>query len=224
MAKPILTILLTWWLMICMAGVSDGQTKKVAPSDDTQSWNEIQVTIPLRRQVELILTGQVRIGREISHFVDERTGAAFSFKVGKYLTLAPGYLYRSDQPVAGQHNHEHRLTFAGTVRVPLGRFTLSDRNQFERRWRAPSDSVRYRNRLQIEHPIELGGVSFRLFVNDEVFYDWSVNRWVRNRFSVGASKTFTEHLTGDLYYMRQNDGVSRPGDLHIIGTVLRIRL
>src|SRR6185436_16038002 len=131
MAKPILTILLTWWLMICLAGVADGQTKKVAPSYDTQSWNEIQVTIPLRRQVELILTGQVRIGREISHFVDERTGAAFSFKVGKYLTLAPGYLYRSDQPVAGQHNHEHRLTFAGTVRVPLGRFTLSDRNLFE---------------------------------------------------------------------------------------------
>ena len=224
LAKPMMAILFTWGIMVCLADTSDGQAKKAAPSDDTQSWNEIQVTIPLRRQVDLILLGHVRIGRDVSHFVDERTGASFSFKVGKFLALAPGYLYRSDQPVAGQHNHEHRLTFAGTLRIPLGHFTLSDRNLFERRWRAPSDSVRYRNRLQLEHPIKLGGAALRLFVNDEVFYDWSVNRWARNRFAVGGSKTFSEHLTTDLYYMRQNDGVSHPGDLHIIGVVFRIRL
>lgn len=33
-----------------------------------------------------------------------------------------------------------------------------------------------------------------------------------------------ERYTGELYYLRQNDGRSRPGDLHVIGSVLRIRL
>jgi hypothetical protein len=28
----------------------------------------------------------------------------------------------------------------------------------------------------------------------------------------------------DLYYLRQNDGVSVPGDLNVIGTTLRFRL
>ncbi|MEJ7712427.1 MAG: hypothetical protein WKF84_21880 [Pyrinomonadaceae bacterium] len=57
-----------------------------------------------------------------------------------------------------------------------------------------------------------------MFVADEVFYDWSVDDWVRNRFTIGVSKVFNKTFTGDLYYMRQNDGRSRPGDLHVIGT------
>jgi hypothetical protein len=47
--------------------------------------------------------------------------------------------------------NENRLTFAATVRIPCGKFTLSDRNQFERRLRL-INSTRYRNRFQIEHP------------------------------------------------------------------------
>jgi hypothetical protein len=63
-----------------------------------------------------------------------------------------------------------------------------------------------------------------LFVGDEVFYDWSIDRWVRNRFSVGGSKVFNKRFTQDVYYLRQNDGVSIPGDLNVIGTILRIKL
>jgi hypothetical protein len=41
---------------------------------------------------------------------------------------------------------------------------------------------------------------------------------------VGASREFNKHLTLELYYMRQNDGRARPGDLHIIGSLWRIKL
>lgn len=50
-----------------------------------------------------------------------------------------------------------------------------------------------------------------------------LNDWVRNRFSVGGSRAINKRLAFDLYYMRQNDGRARPGDLNIIGTVLRVR-
>jgi hypothetical protein len=62
------------------------------------------------------------------------------------------------------------------------------------------------------------------FIADEVFYDWSFDAWVRNRFQVGVSRVFNKHFTGDLWYLRQNDGHSIPGDLHVIGTSLRFRL
>ena len=65
--------------------------------------------------------------------------------------------------------------------------------------------------------------SLQLFASDEVFYDWSFDAWVRNRFAVGVSRKFNKYFTGDLYYMRQNDGRSRPGDLHIIGATYRLR-
>jgi hypothetical protein len=63
-----------------------------------------------------------------------------------------------------------------------------------------------------------------LYVADEVFYDWSIDRWVRNRFTFGGTKVLNKHLTQDVYYLRQNDGVSIPGDLNVIGTTLRVKL
>jgi hypothetical protein len=83
---------------------------------------------------------------------------------------------------------------------------------------------RYRNRFQVEHPIGDKDWQLSLFVADEVFYDWAIDRWVRNRFSVGGIKVFNKHFTQDLYYLRQNDGISLPGDLNVLGTSLRFRL
>ena len=107
----------------------------------------------------------------------------------------------------------------------MKKFRLSDRNLFERRFRNPgATSTRYRNRFQVEHPVGPKKLGLSLYVADEVFYDWSVNRWVRNRFTAGASKVFNKHFTQDLYYLRQNDGVTIPGDLNVIGAALRLRL
>jgi len=81
---------------------------------------------------------------------------------------------------------------------------LSDRNIFERRIRHPQiDATRYRNRLQIEHPFKIGSVQLNGFMSDEIFYDWSVNAWVRNRVAIGVGKTFNPHFTGEIYYLRQ---------------------
>ncbi|HXG91140.1 MAG TPA: DUF2490 domain-containing protein [Blastocatellia bacterium] len=208
-------------LLVCNAYAQSGNG---SPRDDTQWWNDFQVTFPVSKKIDFNLLGGLRLGRDLSHFVNERAGGSFTFKAGKYLSLSPGYLYIATQPVAGRKGYENRLMFAGTMRFPLGRFSVSDRNQFERRFRNPIDSTRYRNRLQIEHPLKIDSVDLKLFASDEVYYDRSVNRWVRNRFSIGGGKTFNENLTIELYYLRQNDGLTRPGDVHAIGTAFRVRL
>ncbi|MGH9900441.1 MAG: DUF2490 domain-containing protein [Pyrinomonadaceae bacterium] len=195
-----------------------------ASQDDTQSWNEVQITVPLKKWVDLVVGGQLRLGRNVTDFVDERGGMALTFKVHKYLTLQPGYLHIATQPTPDRKAFENRLGFAATVQFPLGKFNVNDRNLFERRFRSPLNSTRYRNRLQVSRPVKLNGSDITLFASDEVFYDWSVDDWVRNRFSVGVGKRFSKNLTTDFYYMRQNDGRSRPGDLHVFGTVFRVRL
>ena len=65
---------------------------------------------------------------------------------------------------------------------------------------------------------------FTGYVSDEVFYDWSLHHWVRNRFAVGANHAFNKHFTLDLYIMRQNDGRTRPGDITILGSQMRFRM
>jgi Protein of unknown function (DUF2490) len=192
---------------------------------DNQQWNDVQLAVPVTKLFDFNLLGTLRLGRDISRPVDERVGAGFTFRAGKYLTFSPNVLAIGMQPVRGRKIWETRLTFPVTVRFNVDKFRLSDRNQFERRIRnSGARSTRYRNRFQVEHPVGDAKWGLSLFVADEVFYDWSIDRWVRNRFTIGASKVFNKHYTQDFYYLRQNDGVSVPGDLNVIGTTLRFRL
>ena len=195
-----------------------------ASRSDTQSWNELQFTLPLNKQIDLVLSGELRLGRNVSDFVDERIGAALRFKLGKYFEISPGYEYIVKQPDRNRSTYENRLSLAGTVKIPVGRFTIENRHQFERRIRhSQSDIGGYRNRLLISRPVTIGGVKLELFASDEVFYVFSENAWTRNRFSIGGEKEFSEQFALEVYYTRQNDGFSRPGDLHIIGTTFKLR-
>ncbi len=192
---------------------------------DNQFWSDVQLAVPVTKTVDFNILGTLRIGRDISHPVDERVGVGFTFRFGKYLTVAPSYLGIGMQPVPRRRIWENRLSFPVTVRFKLEKFTLSDRNLVERRFRnSGARATRYRNRFLVEHPVGPDNLGLSLFVGDEVFYDWTVDRWVRNRFAAGASKVFNKHFTQDFFYLRQNDGVSIPGDLNVIGTILRFRL
>ena len=224
-ARKIPVLLCAGALILVCATAIFAQSQPLASQEDTQFWPEVQITVPVNSRVELFLSTQLRIGHRITDFVNERAGGGFTFKVNQYLTLSPFYLYIATQPTPHQRAYENRLSFAAIVRAPLlKRFLITDRNLFERRWRDPVNFTQYRNRLLVEHPINIADKQFRVFVSDEVFYDWSAGAWTRNRIAGGISRAFNKHLTGDVYYMRQNDGRGRPGDIHILGTVLRVRL
>lgn len=200
------------------------------PQDDNQSWNEVQLIKALDKKRDLIVIGVLRLGRDFNRPVDERIGAALAFKPSKYLTLAPTYLYVDQQPFAGRRIIEHRLVMNITGRFKLGNFAFTDRNLVERRVRHDSrDFTVYRNRLQIDHPAKIGSFGFKPFVADEVFYSTqqgTVGRqgWFRNRISGGIIKQFGERFNAEFFYVRQQDGISRPGDVHALGTLFRVYL
>ena len=64
----------------------------------------------------------------------------------------------------------------------------------------------------------------KVFTTAEVFYDSKPRKWTRTRFTVGISRKLTKQLSLDVFYTRQNDGYSRPGDLNVIGTAWKVRL
>lgn len=212
-------------LLILIAKSVTAQTTNRVPETDVQSWNDVQLTIPMNKKVDFLLTGTLRVGDNVTKAVDERFGVGFNYKLNPYVTLNEWVFGREARPPNGRREHETRLTLGATFQKTFGKFTLSDRNGFERRWRAPQvDAWRYRNRLRLEHPFQVNKTKFTWFVADEVFYDWSVRDWVRNRAAAGVTHPFNKHVTLELYYMRQNDGRSRPGDIHIIGSLWRFKL
>lgn len=192
---------------------------------DNQQWTDVQLAVPINKKFDFNILGTLRLGRDISRPVDERVGAGFTWKIGQHWQIAPNYVHIGMQPVRNRKIWENRLTLPVTFRFNVNKFRVSDRNQFEHRIRNSGVRLnRYRNRFQVEHPLGKKDWGLSWFVADEVFYDWAVDRWVRNRILVGAIKVFNKHFTQDIYYLRQNDGVSIPGDLNVIGTVLRFRL
>ena len=214
-----------WSLALFFLLVLTSSTPAQLDQTDSQQWNEVQLAVPVTKQFDFNIIGSLRIGRDFSHPVDERIGAGFTFRAGKYVSVAPHYLHIGMQPFEGRRVWENRLVLPVTLRFNVGKFRLSDRNQFERRLRNSGvKSNRYRNRFGVEHPIGSDKLGLSAFVNDEVFYDGTFDRWTRNRFAVGATKIFNEHFSQEFYYLRQNDSFSIPGDLHVIGTILRVKL
>lgn len=201
-----------------------GQTVR-PPRNDNQIWTETQLAIPLDSKVNLVLLGIVRFGRDVSRPVNERIGAGVSFKAGKYLTLFPFYLRVGSQPTATSHSTEDRITLEATFKFPAGHFTIVDRNRVEFHIHHPAPNfTQYRNRMQLEHPLKIGEFEIDAFVADEVFYDSIANAWIRNRAYAGAIKKFNKHFTLELYYVRQNDSHSHPGDINALGSTFKFHL
>ena len=222
MTRNSLTLLLFVPCYLCLSVVT---ASAQVDHYDNQQWNDVQFAIPLTKTIDFNVLGTLRFGRNITRPVDERLGLGATFRFGKHFSFSPNYLYIGTQPFKNRRVWESRFSLPVTLRFEAGKFRLSDRNLLERRIRHPGgNSWRYRNKFQVEHP--LGAKDWRLswFVADEVFYDWAIDRWVRNRFSAGVIKVYNKHFTQDFYYLRQNDGVSVPGNLNVIGTTLRVRL
>ncbi len=203
------------------------QTTQLGPREDTQLWSEVKASHTLRQDTDLLLGGALRWGRDVRHLVYERLGAGLSFKLGessrwrKYVTISPLYAYFATQPFAGQDKRENRITLDTRLRVPFGRWTVSDRSAIERRFLDPKDTTRYRNRIRFEREMKLAHT--RVFASDEVSYEWRYRAWTRNRFIVGAGKSLNERVGVDIYYVRQEDDHARPGNLNAVGVTLRTR-
>ena len=187
------------------------------PESDFQFWNETQFIVPLIKskdkkgkdfeRVTFFLSGTLRFGRNYTQFVDERIGFGFDFKINKYLTLTPSYLYRTAQPYQNRKEFESRFRFAATLENKWTRVSVRDRNLIEYRMRnSRADSVRYRNKLQFNFPIHKNKKEiFAPFVADEIFYDFHDKAWTRNELTLGISKKFSPAFSADFFYLYQRN-------------------
>ena len=204
---------------------STAAAQDLQPEDDFQSWNDVQLTIPLSPKLDFQTQFTGRLGKNVTRLNDGRFLAGLVYKPHKSFSINPFYWSIWARNAASVFRFESRYSLRLVYRFPIKPVGLSHRSQFEYRVRGPARSWRYRASLNLEKDIPKKIIpKAKFFIADEVFYDSALDRFSRNRFSIGINKTFNDSLSLDLYYMRQNDGVSRPGDLHTIWTALRVKL
>ncbi len=197
----------------------------ITDDEDIQSWNDVQISIPLNKQFDIYTALTLRFGKNITRLNDGRYALGFVYHPNKTWTFQPFYWFIDARNSRSQFKAEHRLNFRVGYRFPIKKFGLSHRSAFEYRLRQPRNSFRYRPSLTFDKDIPKNIIpKAKFFVADEIFYDSILNKFSRNRFSIGITKTLTKKLSLDLYYMRQNDGYTHPGDLNVIWATWKVRL
>jgi Protein of unknown function (DUF2490) len=193
--------------------------------EDIQSWNDVSLTVPMTKQFDFYTALTLRFGKNLTRFNDERIAVGFVYKPNKSWSFQPFYWHINARNSRGQFLTEQRLNLRAGYRFPFKKFGLSHRSTFEYRFRRPLNSFRYRPSLTFDKDIPKNIIpKAKFYITEEVFYDSLLKKFSRNRFSVGITKTLTKKLSVDLYYMRQNDGYTHPGDLNVVGTNWKIKL
>lgn len=196
----------------------------ITDDEDIQSWNDIQLTAPLNKSFDFYAAVTMRFGKNVSRLTDGRFAVGVAWKPTKRLTVMPFYWNIQARNSRGQFRQEHRLNLRATYRFPFKSLAFVHRSTYEYRMRAPANTWRYRAALTFEKDLPKKFIpNAKFFFGDEVFYDSATKKFSRNRFNVGIGKALNKHLSIDVYYMRQNDGFSHPGDLNIIGLTWRVK-
>ncbi len=215
--------LILFFLLLFFTFSIFSQAKNDELRNDNQFRGEVEVAVPIYKELYLTLGSDLRLGQVAENrFVRGEAGFLYKQKIGKYFTVMPRYRYRAEQLFNGASETENRLSADGIASFKIQKFAITDNNLFEFRFRRSGNSQRYRNRLKVLHPVTVGKTSIDLFASDEVYYEWKERAWTRNRFKVGFGKEINERAGYEIYYLRQNDGFSRPGNLHVFGIEFEI--
>ncbi len=207
-----------------------------APDSDFQVWNETTLSIPIIKttdesgkesdKLSLVFIGVLRLGQNRLFPTDTRVGAGFDYKINKYLSFTPTYVFRRGEPLRNSKEYEHRLRFDLTVGDKWKNFEIKDRSRIEYRIRnSRGDSVRYRNKFTFSVPIKRDGKEvFSPFTADEIYYDFQAKEFSTNEISAGIAKKFDDNFSAEFFYVRRDFRNQTLRFLNGVGVNLKFRI
>lgn len=140
-------------VLLILAGgtfVSRAHCQEPQPESDFQSWNDIQLTVPINKDLDLYGALTARLGKNVTRLNDGRAAVGIAWKTNKSVTIMPFYWFIRARNSNSQFRNEHRLNLRATIRFPVGKFFGVHRSTYEYRIREPLNSWRYRGLLGIE--------------------------------------------------------------------------
>lgn len=189
-----------------------------AIAQDFQLWNEVDLTASWKK-VEFLAPFLARTDTSLPNPQLAATGITADFPLPWRVTLTGGYLF-ADLPQRSQLVHLPLVAI--TKGGAIGRFTVADRNRFEKLVGFGTPPVRYRNRLLLDRAFGAHD-RWHLFAGDEVFFDLSAGAWNQNRLQAGGGARLNRRLLLDVYYL-QRDASGLAPTTRVLGTTLRLTL
>jgi len=202
----------------------EGRGAVVAPSP----W--LVVSAPVRQGVDLKLSTFY-----IGEFNVPVVQVDVPIRATKFLTITPSYLYNwipasglnktTPQPLGATDSYdENQFRIDGTFTVPIGKFEISARNMYVRRFRpgAADDINRYRGRIGIAHPLAVDGRIWKPFASYESFYERK-GGWNRDRIWSGVTLPVAKHLMFQPSYMWERSQGNRDVNYLLFGLIVNTK-
>lgn len=189
-----------------------------AGAQDFQMWNEVDLAASWRN-LDFMVPLLARTDNRLPNPQLAATGITADLHLPWRLTLTGGYLL-ADLPQRSLLVHLPLVAVSKSLR--FGRFTVADRNRFEKLVGYGTAPVRYRNRFMVDRPFGPRD-RWHLFVADEVFFDLSNTTWNQNRFQAGGGARLNRRFFLDGYYLQRNSS-GGAFTTRVLGTTLRVAL
>src|SRR5689334_20895562 len=195
------------------------QTTAQLDDPDLRWWNDVQITAPLVKNVDLYTVTTLQLRNHISTVDNARFAIGASVKATPDLTITPFVTFLTVRNAAGRFRYENRLNLRAVYHFPFKPISISHRSQFEYRYRPGLNSFRYRPSITLEKPLPEKFVpGMKVYMTEEPFYESLAAPFSRNRLSFGVNKKLNKKPSLDLYYLYQGDNFSNPGTEHVVGT------
>jgi len=223
-------------ILLCFSAVNvtaqnnvNNNSMNATPAADTQFWTDTQIIVPLDKEKKWNLHLQTinRFGNSVSQAVDNRAGFFVLRRMNKNVFLGGGYQYRVSNPSFRRSLYESRYYANATFTIPFDKqkVTITNRNLLEYRSQySRPDTTVYRNRTQIGRRIRVFDAEVTPFFAFEAFYDFRLDAWARERYTVGVTRRFNKTFSADFFFLRQNEGGGRIGTVNAPGVNLRFNL
>jgi len=191
---------------------------------DTQLWTELDVNGTLSTHFSITGIGQLRLSESLSNPTLTAGGADLTYKNGDW-SLSAGYRHQLTGNRQGETPNITQVTLLMTTYAHhIGKNTIAFRCRVENTITASSNPWRLRLRGEYRRSTDgLGPISY-LYVNDEIFYQFSEREWFRNRFQAGTNLRLSKHTELRLYYQRQDSENSKPGAINALGVLAAVTL
>lgn len=212
-------------LPLLLAVLSASAIAQEYDDTDLQSWNDIDLSVPLNDKFAFNAIGTLWLGKNISQADSARFSTGITYKASKAISVAPFVMAVSVRNSAGRFRYEYRAGVKISYRFPIEAVAISHRSQFEQRSKPGRNSWRYRPLITIKRKLPHAFIKdSSVYVTDEAFYDSVSGRFSRNRISFGLEKKVNKRLAISFYYLYQGDNFSRPNSINVLGTNWKISL
>jgi hypothetical protein len=207
--------------LVCLAASGLSAGPATASDAQKQAWPEVQLRIGMAEHVDVTVLGQRKIDWPSGDTSNAQIGFLVTGHPDPMFSLGAGYRYGREP--GDEDSTEHRVLLEQTIRIGLPwDLKLAFRTREEFRWLDDGLSVRLRERGKLQRAIPIGTWHFTPYGSAEFFLDTRYDGISRGRFALGVEFPIMEHLSVDIYAMRQQDWQPSNKKTNILGLILTL--